>query len=109
MWMEALYYTMRYFPIIDELFASDTIVFMLIGLALAAVIGVKMKNTKKNLTGMIGSIVLYAICEVISNIHTNFMVELVLLFVGTIALGGVVGFLVGLIVSKVRKSGICGR
>lgn len=93
---------MRYFPIIDELFASDSIIFMLIGLIPAVIIGVKMKSTKRNLIGMIGSLVVYVVCEVISNVHTNFMMELALLFIGTIAIGCFVVFLAGVIVSKLK-------
>lgn len=43
------------------------------------------------------------VCELASNIHTNFMIELILLFAGTIAIGGVIGFLASIIVVKVRK------
>lgn len=94
---------MRYLPILDELFSSDTVIFMLIGLVIAIPIGLKMKSTKKNLIGIMGSFIVYVICEVILNVHTNYMMEIVLLFVGTIAIGCFVGFLIGHIVSKVRK------
>lgn len=46
---------------------------------------------------------LYVVCELVSNIHTNYMIELILLFVGTIAIGGIIGFLTSIIVAKVRK------
>lgn len=39
---------MKYLPILEELFSSDSIIFMLIGLILAVSIGVKMKDAKKN-------------------------------------------------------------
>ena len=94
---------MKYLSIFDELFSSNSIIFMLIGLALAVFIGVKIKSTKKNLIGIIVSLSVYVICEVISNVHTNFMIELLLLFVGTIGIGCFVGFLIGLILSKARK------
>ena len=94
---------MKYLPILDELFSSDSIIFMLIGLAFALFTAMKMADTKRNLIGIIVSIIVYAICEFISNIHTTFMVELLLLFVGTIAIGCFIGFGIGLIVSKVRK------
>lgn len=93
---------MKYLPIINELFSSDSIIFMLIGVFLAVFIGMKMKDAKKNLIGIIASLIIYAICEVISNIHTTFMIELLLLFVGTIAIGGFVGFLIFGAVSKIR-------
>lgn len=94
---------MRYFPIFDELFSSDSIIFMFIGLVIASIIGVKTKSTRKNLIGIIGSLIVYVICEVVSNIHTNFAIELLLIFVGTVAIGSFIGFLIGLIVSKIRK------
>ena len=48
---------MKYLPILDELFSSDSIIFMLIGLAFAVFIAVKMKDTKKNLIGIIVSLI----------------------------------------------------
>lgn len=94
---------MKYLPILDELLSSDSIIFMIIGLALAVFIGIKMKDAKKNLIGIIVSLIVYAICEVISNVHITFMVELLLLFGGTISIGCFVGFWIGLVVFKVRK------
>lgn len=95
---------MKYFPILDELFASDSVIFLLIGLAVAVAIGTKMNETRKNLIALIACFVLYAVCEVVSNVHINFMAELILLFIGTVSLGGIVGFLIGWIVSKVRRN-----
>ena len=46
---------------------------MLIGLVLAVSVAVKMKDTKKNLIGIIVSSIVYAICEGLSNFHTNFI------------------------------------
>ena len=46
---------------------------------------------------------IYVISEIISNIRSSYLVEIILLFVGTLALGGIIGFLIGLIVSKIRK------
>lgn len=94
---------MRYLPILQELFESDSIIFMLIGLILAVFVGIKINETKKIIIGLISSFGLYVVCELVSNIHTNYMFELILLFVGTIAIGGIIGFLVSTIVVKVRK------
>lgn len=94
---------MKYLPILDELFASDSIIFLLIGLACAILIGIKMKGTKKNLVGALISLLFYIICEIISNFHTGYLTEILLLFVGTAALGGFVGFMVCLIVFKIKK------
>ena len=37
---------MKYLPILEELFSSDSIFFLVIGLVLAAFVGVRMKDTK---------------------------------------------------------------
>ena len=94
---------MKYLPIFQELFESDSIIFMLIGLVLSLFIGIKINDMKKIMISLFSSFVLYAVCELASNIRTNFMIEIILLFVGTIAIGGIIGFLASIIVVKVRK------
>ena len=93
---------MRYLPILEELCSSDSVLFMAAGVIVALVI------TKRNLIGLIGSFVVYAICEVLSNFYTNYMLEIALLFAGTLALGAFIGFLIGSIV-LVRLRGIDGK
>lgn len=94
---------MKYLPIFQELLESNSIIIMLIGLVFAVFIGIKINDTRKNIISLISSFVLYIICELISNIHTNYMIELILLFVGTIAIGGIIGFLISIVVMKARK------
>lgn len=94
---------MKYFPIFQELFQSDSIIFMLIGLAITVFIGIKLNEIKKIIVCLVSSVALYAVCELISNIHTNYLFELILLFVGTIAISGIIGFLISAIVVKIRK------
>lgn len=94
---------MKYFPVFQELFQSDSIIFMLIGLAITVFIGIKLNEIKKIIVCLVSSVALYAVCELISNIHTNYLFELILLFVGTIAIGGIIGFLISAIVVKIRK------
>lgn len=94
---------MRYLPILEELFSSDSVIFMLIGLVIATIIGIVMKSTKKNIIGLVICFAVYAISELISNIRSSYLLELILLFVGTFAIGGIIGFLIGIIVSKIRK------
>ena len=99
---------MRYLPILEELCSSDSVLFMAAGVIVALVISVKFCDTKRNLIGLIGSFVVYAICEVLSNFYTNYMLEIALLFAGTLALGAFIGFLIGSIV-LVRLRGIDGK
>lgn len=73
---------MRYLPILEELCSSDSVLFMVVGIIVALVISVKFCDTKRNLIGLIGSFVVYAICEVLTNFYTNYMLEIALLFVG---------------------------
>ncbi len=94
---------MKYLPILQELFESDSIIFMLIGLILTALIGIKMNATRQTIVSLVLCFVLYVVCELVSNIHTNYMIEMILLFIGTIAIGGIIGFLVSTIIVKVRK------
>ena len=93
---------MRYLPILGELFSSNSIIFMLIGLVMATTIGIKMKNTRKNTTGIAICLVTYGVCEIASQIGVNYLRGIIALLIGTIAIGGFIGFLVGLIVSMVR-------
>ena len=94
---------MRYLPIMGELLSSDSIIFMLIGFVVATIIGIVMKSTKKNIVGLGICFVIYVISEIISNMRSSYLLEIILLFVGTLAIGGIIGFLIGLIVSKIRK------
>lgn len=94
---------MESFPVFQELFESNSIIFMPIGLVLSVFIGIKMNDTRKNIISLVASLTLYVICESVSNMHTNYMIELILLFAGTIAVGGIIGFLISTVVVKVRK------
>jgi len=94
---------MKYLPILGELLSSDSVLFALIGFVTALVIGFKLHSAKKILLGFGSCLACYALAELLSNIRSSYLWELILLFVGTIAIGGAVGFLCGLPVAKVRK------
>ena len=94
---------MRYLPILGELFASDTIIFCVIGVVIFVFAGIRMRSLKRNLKGVGVCFAIYAVCEAFSNIRTNNLLELILLFAGTIALGGILDFFAGIVVSGVRK------
>ena len=93
---------MMFLPILGELFSSDSIIFMVIGLIAAIVISLKMKDKRKILIGLILSVIVYACCEILSNFHTNYMMELLLLFIGTAAIGSFIEFFISAIVGKVK-------
>ena len=52
---------------------------------------------------MVASIIAYALCEVVSNIPASFLVAIIALFVGTIAIGCFIGFGVAFVVSKIKN------
>lgn len=94
---------MRYFPILDELFSSDSVIFLLAGLALAVIIAVSMKDKKKTLRAAVVSLAVYVLCEAVMNMHTNYIIGLLLLILGTAALGCFIGFLLALPVRGIKK------
>jgi ABC-type transport system involved in cytochrome c biogenesis permease component len=94
---------MKYLSIFQELFSSDTVIFLMIGIVIAVIIGLSLKKQKNLMFALIISVVIYAICELIENIHTNFMIEIILVFVGTVALGCFIGFLISLLAQKLRR------
>lgn len=94
---------MKFLPILDELFSSDSIIFMIIGLIVAVVISLKIENMRKCLSGVAAGFIVYVVCEVISNIRTNNVIEMALLFVGTVAIGLFVVFLIGTVIRKIKR------
>ena len=69
----------------------------------ATIIGMLIKTTKKNKIGFCACLAVYVLSEIISNfIRDSYLLDFLLMFVGTIALGGVTGFLIGVVVSKIK-------
>lgn len=94
---------MKYLPIFNELFESDTIIFLILGLVIATIIGIKMNNHKKCIIGAIAMIITYLLCELISNFQINFLITIILLFMGTIAMGGCIGFIISTAIKSFKK------
>ena len=94
---------MRYLPILDELFSSDSFLFALIGLIAAVLAGIKMKKAKNSLTALLVCLAVYAVCEAVSNFGTDYLAEFAALVVGTVAIGGVIGFLISFVIAAVRR------
>lgn len=95
---------MKYLPILQELFESDTFVFMMAGIVIAVIIGLRLKTQKKCIIAASISAATYAICETASNIHTNFMLEIILLAIGTAAIGCCIGFIICLVIGLSAKN-----
>lgn len=96
---------MKYLPILDELFNSNSFIFLVIGLIVTIIIGLRMNNKKKVALLGIVALISYIICEwSCSNIHTSYMGAFVLLFIGTTILGSFVGCLSSLmLISLIKK------
>lgn len=83
---------MKYLPILQELFESDSVIFLLIGLVVSAIVGIKLRDTNKRIDCAGTALLIYAICEVLSNLTNGYFAGILLLFLGTVALGGFIGF-----------------
>lgn len=94
---------MKYLPILSELFSSDSVIFLVAGLVVAFALGMALKALKKTGIGMMASVVVYALCEALSNVPA-YLVEIITVYIGTIAIGCFVGFLISYLVLKTRKA-----
>ena len=94
---------MEHFTILQELWESDTVIFALIGCAVAVWIGILRKQPGKRLTGAIISAALYAVCEILSGLHTGYLPAILLLFCGNDGLGKLHRLLARPVHGKSRK------
>ena len=94
---------MKYLPILSELFSSDSVIFLVAGLVVAFALGMALKAIKKTGIGMMASVIVYALCEALSNVPA-YLVEIITVYIGTIAIGCFVGFLISYLVLKTRKA-----
>lgn len=99
---------MKYLPILQELSESDTLAFLIIGIVMALIIGPRFKSLKGCITAIIVSAAIYFICEILSNVHTDYLLELIMLFIGTTVIGCFIGFLIcfliGLLKGRIEKN-----
>lgn len=88
----------RHFPILCELFESNSVVFLIIGAIFGFLFGFKLTNSKSRIRAVISCVAVYAVCEGIGNIpmRVNFLLDFILLIVGTAALGAVLGILLNM-------------
>lgn len=96
---------MSHFPILQEMFESDSVIFMVIGLILGRAVGMKLKTPKANLVGALISAAVYAVCEVVANHSANYMMGFVVLGVGTVAIGATMALLISAVIEKIRCKG----
>lgn len=91
--------------ILGELFESDLVIFLLIGLVSSAIIGLLVMRRKSLLIGTIISAAVYAVCEIMLSTYVvkAFLSQLLALFFGTAAIGTAIGFLVGFVIKLIRE------
>ena len=94
---------MEYLAIIDELFHSDTALFLFPALLIFVVVARILDTRKRIAIGLGISVGIYCICEVLIRLIHDFGVEFISLLVGTVALGAALGLIVGLILSFFRE------
>jgi len=94
---------MKYFAILQELFESDSIIIFIVGLFIAVFISIKQERMRNTLLMSGISVVLYAICELLLNFYTNYLLTFPTLFIGTIAIGVFIGGLIGVVLKKIFK------
>ncbi len=98
----------NYLPILDELFRSDSCLFLLIGFAAGFAGSSRIKNKKQALTASAVSAGIYALCELLLNLigGRSFMLELMGLFAGTAAIGAAIAFVVRFVILRSGKKEI---
>ena len=86
---------MRYLPILDMLFgAPENLMIPFFGAVFALVIGAVLREKKKCLRGAGIALLVYVMCEVLCQVRIpSYGLGIISLFVGIVALGAVVGFL----------------
>ena len=94
---------MNYLLILAELFSSDSWIFFLIGLIAALMAGFIMKKASRCLAAAVVCLAAYIICEILSNVIFNYLAEMIVLFIGTAALGAFAGALIWMVIRKIRK------
>ena len=94
---------MKYLPIIEELFQSDSLYIFLIGAVAALFTGLIKLSRKSRIILLCITAVIYVVCEAGMNISTKNSIGFPLFFIGTISLGAFAGFLVTAVFSIIRN------
>lgn len=100
---------MDYFPILQDLLKLNTIVFLLIGVVWALVAGKVLKTAKNSLIAVLSGVVIYVVCEGLENIPHGMFMDFLAVFIGTIALGTIPGYLVWTVIRLRNKKGVAGQ
>ena len=95
---------MKYLPILDELFHSDSVIILLLSMAAClAWTGILAGRPVRWGRLALACLAVYAACEILANFSGTYLAGLLLLLIGTASLGGAAGVLLGAAVRKLRK------
>ena len=76
---------------------------MLIGIAAVLYIGTITGKPQNKIQGITACLGVYAVCEILVDLRVNYVTEYVFLFIGTIAIGGIIGFLIIFVITRIKK------
>ena len=91
---------MDFLPILSTLLSGGGAAILPIGLAIGIISGINIKDRKKRRAGLIASIVVYVICELLT--HVQSYAGIFAAYIGTIAIGAFLGFIVIAFVNKLK-------
>ena len=94
---------MKYLAILSELFHSDKVKLLILGSVVTFIIGFSLKYRRKKIIGAFVSLIIYIGCEIAIHIQSSYTIEFITLFLGTIALGGALGFVISMLCIPKRK------
>lgn len=100
---------MDYFPILQDLLKLHTIVFLLIGVVWALVAGKVLKTVKTSMIAVASGFLIYVVCEALVHIPHGAFADFLAVFIGTIALGTIPGYLVWMVIRLRNNKGIAGH
>ena len=87
--------------ILSTLLSGGSTAILPIGLAIGIISGINIKDRNKRRAGLIASFAVYVICELLMHIHSYAMIFAA--YIGTIAIGAFLGFIVIAFVNKLNK------
>jgi len=91
---------MIYKEIFQVLNSNDSFLIMMLGVIIAFIVGIKIKNIKKNVIGLGVCFCVFVISGIIPYIVFDFLLIIIMISTGVLAIGGMIGFLLGIIVLK---------
>jgi len=93
---------MNLFPIIQNAFSGTNIFYVVLGIIIGLGFGLSSKKAKKIGIGILTCFIIYALCEVLTNVAST-LLGLVVAIAGTVSFGGFIGYIVSYIIVIIKK------